>query len=442
MPFEYEDEDSLPNATAWGGLPVLAEAMEKWGVNAALRECVKFGGRRKFTSEDIVRALVLMMAAGGECVDDVEQLRKDLALAAMLGKELPAAETVRQALDLFHDARLVEEAQKKADSKSFVPEESELLRGLQAAVSATVREAMKKFPKTVATLDIDATIQESHKREAKPHYQNGLGYQPVVAYWAELDVVVSDEFRDGNVPAHFDALGVAKRAFSALPQGVEQRRLRADTQMYNVNALQWLVQENIEFAVGVIKRNGFNEACKQLPERDWLFIERRKDTEIAVCDLPFVPERMNGVAGLRYIGIRVKPVQEELLEETRGERYFGVVTNSAADCVELVRWYWGKAGTIERVHDVMKNDLGGGVLPSGRFGANAAWYRICALTYNLLSILRRLGDPSLHDARPKRLRLRMLAIPVVLARHARKLVARVAEWMRGDVGLKPLRHAL
>jgi hypothetical protein len=31
----------------------------------------------------------------------------------------------------------------------------------------------------------DATIIESHKREAQPHYEGGRGYQPVVAYWVE-----------------------------------------------------------------------------------------------------------------------------------------------------------------------------------------------------------------------------------------------------------------
>jgi len=33
----------------------------------------------------------------------------------------------------------------------------------------------------IATLDVDATIIESWKREAKPTYEDGTGYQPVLA---------------------------------------------------------------------------------------------------------------------------------------------------------------------------------------------------------------------------------------------------------------------
>ena len=33
----------------------------------------------------------------------------------------------------------------------------------------------------------------------------------MLAVWAELNVVLADEFRDGNVPAMMDPLNVAKR---------------------------------------------------------------------------------------------------------------------------------------------------------------------------------------------------------------------------------------
>ncbi|MCK6555611.1 hypothetical protein L6Q96_13685 [Candidatus Binatia bacterium] len=52
-----------------------------------------------------------------------------------------------------------------------------------------------------ATLDHDATIPESHQQEALAHYKGGRGYQPAAVYWVEQDLVIADEFRDGNVPA-------------------------------------------------------------------------------------------------------------------------------------------------------------------------------------------------------------------------------------------------
>jgi hypothetical protein len=91
--------------------------------------------------------------------------------------------------------------------------------------------------------------------------------------------------------------------------------------------------------------------------------------------------------------------------------YLAVVTNREGKPVELLRRHWRKAGTIELVHDVSKNELGTKVPPCGRFGANAAWFRLSLLTYNVLSAMKSLALPSeLSNARPKRLRFSLFTI--------------------------------
>jgi hypothetical protein len=73
------------------------------------------------------------------------------------------------------------------------------------------------------------------------------------------------------------------------------------------------------------------------------------------------------------------------------------------------------------VHDVLKNELGGGVLPSKRFGADAAWFRLAVITHNVLSGLKRLAlPPELLKARPKRLRFLIFTTPGRLVEHARR----------------------
>src|SRR5436190_9997797 len=42
----------------------------------------------------------------------------------------------------------------------------------------------------------------------------------MLAVWAEMNVVLADEFRDGNVPAMMAPLTVAKQAYAALPETV------------------------------------------------------------------------------------------------------------------------------------------------------------------------------------------------------------------------------
>jgi len=57
----------------------------------------------------------------------------------------------------------------------------------------------------IATVDQDATIIEIRKQEALPTYEGERGYQPMLAVWAEMDVVLADQFRDGNVPAMMES---------------------------------------------------------------------------------------------------------------------------------------------------------------------------------------------------------------------------------------------
>jgi hypothetical protein len=92
----------------------------------------------------------------------------------------------------------------------------------------------------------------------------------------------------------------------------------------------------------------------------------------------------------------------------------------------LIAWHREKAGTIELVHDVIKNELGGGVLPSKYFGANAAWLRLAVIAHNVLTALKRLALPAeLLTARPKRLRFLFFNMPGRLVHHARRLLLRV-----------------
>jgi DDE family transposase len=93
----------------------------------------------------------------------------------------------------------------------------------------------------------------------------------------------------------------------------------------------------------------------------------------------------------------------------------------------LVRWHWEKAGTIEHGHRRVKDELGAGVLPSQRFGANATWFRIHPLTYNLLTLLeRRALSERWRRARPKPLRFEIFNAPARLAVHQGQRVARLA----------------
>jgi hypothetical protein len=94
--------------------------------------------------------------------------------------------------------------------------------------------------------------------------------------------------------------------------------------------------------------------------------------------------------------------QGELFGDGTGVNHFAVARNIWKWSVpRLLEWHREKAGTIEVVHDVLKNELAAGVLPCGRFGANAAWLRLAVLSHNVMTALKRLAlPPELLSARP------------------------------------------
>lgn len=117
--------------------------------------------------------------------------------------------------------------------------------------------------------------------------------------------------------------------------------------------------------------------------------------------------------------------------------------NRARAVAELIRWHWQKAGTIELVHDVTKNELGAAVPPCGRFGANAAWYRLSLLTYNVLSALKSLAlPPHLSVARPKRLHFALFTLAGRLISHGGHIVLRISAEAERLAGLIAARGRL
>jgi hypothetical protein len=173
--------------------------------------------------------------------EDLDRLRGDAALSALLGYELPAAQTARDFLSAFHedDLPLLHEG------KSTVPAESAPLQGLAAANRELLLDLQSRKPVRTATLDVDATIITSSKRAAKFAYDGERGYQPVLVLWAEQDVIVTDEFRDGNVPAGTGNARVIEEAVRALPGSFDKIYVRGDSALYEHEAMTWMDERAI-----------------------------------------------------------------------------------------------------------------------------------------------------------------------------------------------------
>jgi len=442
--FELDPEPLKETLTALGGIPLVVQAFRSLELPRSIREQVRVKQReRGYDEATFVESFVVLHTAGGESVEDFERLRQDPGLAEMIGHELPSPRAALEFLYAFHQDEKIEQAQQRRlpDQIAYIPEETLPLEGLGRVNRDLVQRCGERCPdQRIATVDQDATIIESHKQQALTTYEGVRGYQPMLAVWAETGLVLADQFRDGNVPAQMEPLEVAQRAYAVLPGTVGEYYYRGDSACHESGLVNWLRNEQrpggprgrIGFAISARMSESLHAAIRVVPESAWQPYGAPHPAEIRECaEVPFVPREKSekkDLQPLRYVAIRIRHPQGELFEDGSAVRHFAVLSNRwELPPARLIEWHREKAGTIELVHDVIKNDLGGGVLPSKYFGANAAWLRLAVITHNILQALKRLALPAeLLTARPKRLRFLLFNMPGRLVHHARRLILRVA----------------
>ena len=461
--FEVDPEPLPETLTALGGVPLVVQAFRSLGLPGLVGENVRIKERQRgYDEATLVESFVILNAVGGECVDDFSHLREDAGLSEMVGHAMPSPSVARKFLNGFHEDAKIETAkqQRLGDQIAYIPEETEALRGLGMVNRELVRELGRRCPQQrIATVDQDATIIGSKKREALRTYEGERGYQPMLVVWAEMNVVLADEFRDGNVPAMMSPLTSAKQAYAALPETVTEYYYRGDSASHESHLINWLRDEKREdgprgfigFAISARMSAALHTAILKVPEAAWQAYGKADAREIRECaEVSFVPGEKSehkDTQPLRYVAIRIRQRQEALFEDGSKVKHFAIVTNIGEwKAGRLIEWHREKAGTVEGVHDVVKNELAGGVMPSKYFGANAAWLRLAVIAHNVLTALKRLALPAeLLTARPKRLRFLIFNTPGRLVHHARRLVlrlattaARLADWLEA-VRLLPIR---
>src|SRR3954452_17495717 len=191
----------------------------------------------------MIVGLIVLNLAGGGGLEDLEQLEQDAGFAQVMreverGLLLRAERRARWRkprrravpspsamwLARFHDAAA---GQPRPPGTAVIPELAEPIRALWQVNRALLGFLQTHRRVAVATLDMDATLIETHKREALHCSKGFKAYQPLNCWWAEQGVVLHSEFRDGNVPAGYQQLRVLKDCLAtAAATGVTKVYLR------------------------------------------------------------------------------------------------------------------------------------------------------------------------------------------------------------------------
>jgi hypothetical protein len=195
----------------------------------------------------------------------------------------------------------------------------------------------------------------------------------------------------------------------------------------------------IEFAISADVTPEFKKAVCETREWHSLF-DKKGRVRGEWAEVCFVPNKSATNKGepYRYIAIREKlkqpflpgvdylPFQTISFDETQ-YKLFGVVSNMDWEGGKLINWHHERCGKSEEAHAVMKDDLAGGKLPSGKFGENAAWWWIMILSHNLNRAMKNLVlEGSWITKRMKAVRFHLINLPGRVMEHARELIVRLS----------------
>lgn len=401
--------------TSRAGLVTVPELINRLQLSeVAERHLPAAGSNRGYRPSGIFDLMMLLFHNGGKCLDDISDLVKEKPLLKLFGcNKLPSARTLGNFL-----------RRTGSDSKAMAGL-TEINRHLLAAGLGGRKQV---------TLDIDATVIESNKREAKWTYKKHKGYTPMVGHITETDQVVEVEFRDGNEPPNKQNLEFIKRCETALPEGVAVTKVRIDAAGYQSEVINYLMQNDKKFAIRAKMDATLKESISSIKERDWQPLIMADGTESRTEQVARTVHTMCETEKAFTLVVQKKRIDEgenvNLETFIDGEDnsvshgiyiYRAIATNmeSKSDS-DIVQWYNLRGETSENRIKELRSDFSGANLPCGDFHANAAWFKLSSLAYNLFALMRMVLPMKWATARAPTIRMKLYAVAGQIVRHARQ----------------------
>lgn len=364
------------------------------------------GSGHSYKPSRFVLPLILMFHGGGKKLEDLRELKGEISLRKLMDmEEMPASCTI-------------------GDWLRRMGENGRGITGLDRVNAHVVKKVLNKAPRTEYTLDHDATIIESEKYEAQYTYKKEKGYQPFLGCLYEPGMILDDEFRDGNVPAGFGALGSMKRCDKKMPEGKRIAYYRGDSASYQANVINYCFLEDKYgkkklFTITADKDEAVMKAIKAIPAKEWQYY--KDDRQIA--ETIHTMERTT--EAFRLVVQRWPKKQAELFDP-EPYCYHVIATNREETTKEVVALH-NQRGEAENIFKELKGGFGMEWMPCGGTQANAVFFRIGVIAYNLFQAMKLLSLPVWwRTATIATARWRLYQIAARLVYHARHIVLKLA----------------
>jgi hypothetical protein len=391
----FDDE----RAVAHAGLLLPATLAERLGIEQVCDQLVDLSDRpgaarpgRKLLT--VVHAL----AAGGDCIDDVELLRAG-STSSVLGHRVMAASTVGTWLRAFTFGHVRQ------------------LDRVTGEVLGRAWQAGAGPGDGPLVVDVDSTICEVHgyhKQGAGYGYTRRLGLHPLLATRADTGEVLHARLRKGSANTARGVVRFVDELVARLRRAgaTGELTVRADSGFWSAKLIRRLRGLRVHYSITVRQTTTVRAAIAAIDEDAWVDIPYADGEGLAqVAQMPYRGDRLI-VRRVRNLGD-----QQQLFATWR---YHAFVTDRVGTPVWLDADHRRHAVCELAIRD-LKAGAGLVHLPSGRFAANAAWLLAATLAHNLLRWTVSIGL-GVRDQLvvAKTVRRTLLALPGRLTRSARR----------------------
>lgn len=420
----FDDEHLVADA----GLVLPATLAQHLGLRELFDDLLDLGdapGRANVGHKSMT--LIHSALAGGDSIDDADALRAGSTQAA-LGHAVLAPSTLGTFLRSFtwgHARQLDKVA-------------GELLARAWAAGAGPGAAPV--------TIDVDSSIVETYglakQGGTKFTYNKVRGYHPLFSVVAGTGDVVHSRQRGGNANSGRGAAGFVTETFNRVRAAGASGplTLRADSGFYSGKVTAACRKAGVRYSITVKLNKALHKAIAAIAEDAWVEIPYFLDGGAQVAETTYRPFGRKAPV-VRLIVRRVRPTPGSQLALLVAWSHHAFVTDREGPTIELEADHRRHAEVENTVRD-LKYGVGLNHMPSGRFGANAAWLGLNVMAHNLARFTSRIGLGERLVATDT-LRRRYLRVPGRLTSSARRLTLHLpARWPwaeRFTTGLANLR---
>jgi len=408
--FPFKIAATKERLTAHGGLALMAEFNHGIGLRDLTDQYLPGpGSNRGFDPSVIVDSVVLMLQGGGRSLEDLRELKNEEGLMELMGREeIPEPDTVGDWLRRMGEAERGEAGLKGLDE----------VRGkINGRILRT--DGIKEY-----TLDADAMEIIGEKADALFTYNGNKGYMPVAGFLFETPVCLYDEFREGNVAPAFGQKEFYLQCKQRMPRGKKIGYYRADSASYQAALFNQLEEDGVRYAMTVDQDKAVKKVIGLIDEGEW-------KEPVVGCgyELSETVHCMNETKkAFRLVVKREMRRQGELFEKEGSYFYHAVATNwleEEKDTKEVLKWH-NQRGQAENFNKELKIGLGMERMPCGQTHANAVFFRIGVIAYNLFIGFKRLSCPeSWAKQTIATFRWKVLQVAGRIVRHAGETVLKL-----------------